>query len=267
MKTYNIYRRIGALSTYAPLILFFMFISSSCSKNNDPDQEIDIPTDEKMFNRLITVSNFGESLPEGAKPDSEQEPIFFSLEQNQAVNQTLKRTNRWDLSFSSVYRSYIGGNNGSNKDNFGFGGPGLGAIMLVKKKFEDVVDIPTNESFNTLSTAFGPDENGDIGDKIGWYLYDFSGLLVRDGTFDNEHIAYALDKELPITTTNGTKKTIEPRTIIVRTAKGNYAKIRIRSLYKNELIRDNWKRKTEKPFFTFDYVLVKAGSTKFEIKN
>ncbi|WP_164108212.1 MULTISPECIES: HmuY family protein [Sphingobacterium] len=263
----NSSRRTYTISPYVLLLLLFASIGSSCSKNNNPDQEVDIPTDEKMFNRLITVSNFGESLPEGAKPDSEQEPIFFSLEQNQAISQTLKRTNRWDLSFSSVYRSYVGGNNGSNKDNFGFGGPGLGAVFLVKKKFEDVIDIPTNENFSTLSVAFGPDENGDIGDKIGWYLYDFSGLLVRDGTFDNEHIAYALDKELSITTTNGTKKTIEPRTIIVRTAKGNYAKIRIRSLYKNELDRDKWKRKTEKPLFTFDYVLAKAGSTKFEIKN
>ncbi|SMG28544.1 HmuY family protein [Sphingobacterium psychroaquaticum] len=252
---------------YTIVMCLLVLTGSSCSKNNDTTPDDETPTDEHMFNRLITVSNFGESLPEGAAPDSEQEPIFFSLEQNQAVNQSLKRTNRWDLSFSSVYRSYVGGNNGSDKFNFGFGGPGQGAVLLVKKKFEDVIDIPKSEKFNTLSDAFGPDENGDIGQTIGWYLYDFSGLLVRDGEFDNQHIAYALHEELPITTTNGVKKTIEPRTIILRTAKGNYAKIRIRSLYKNELKKENWKRKTEKPFFTFDYVLAKAGSTKFEIKN
>lgn len=267
MRTYNLRRRKCLVLPYLLFLFLLIAIGSSCSKSNDPDQDIDVPTDEKMFNRLITVSNFGESLPEGTKPDSEQEPIFFSLEQNKAIDQTLKRTNRWDISFSSVYRSYIGGNNGSNKNNFGFGGPGLGAVLLVNKKFEEVIDIPTNGNFSTLSVAFGPDENGDIGDGIGWYLYDFNGLLVRDGQFDNQHIAYALDKELVITTANGTKKTVEPRTIIVRTAKGHYAKIRIRSLYKNELDRDKWKRKTEKPFFTFDYVLAKAGSTKFEIKN
>ncbi len=265
MRHYTLSTVPAAIARYGLLFFFLIAISTSCSKSSSPDPDPEPPTDENMFNRLITVSNFGEALPEGTKPDSEQDPIFFSLEQNKPTDQAYRRTNRWDLSFSSVYRSYVGGNNGTNKDNFGFGGPGQGAVLLVEKKFEDVIDIPKNEEFNTLSVAFGPDNNGQLSDKIGWYLYDFDGLLVRDGTFDNEHIAYALDREL-IITKNGKKITVNPRTIILRTAKGNYAKIRIRSLYKNEVDRDKWKRKTEKPYFTFDYVLAKAGSTKFEIK-
>lgn len=62
---------------YTIVMCLLVLTGSSCSKNNDTTPDDETPTDEHMFNRLITVSNFGESLPEGAAPDSEQEPIFF----------------------------------------------------------------------------------------------------------------------------------------------------------------------------------------------
>lgn len=252
---------------------FLLFITgfTACSKSNEPtpEPEPEPEISETMFNKLIQVRNFGEDLPEGTAPDSDQTPIFFSLEENKATDQAYRRTNRWDISFAGIYRSYLGGNNGTNggiSPSYGANGSGVGGIMIVEKAFDEVVDIPADNQFKIGRNVVSTDDNGDMGNGVGWYLYDFGGTLVRDGAYDNAHVAYALDEPLEITLPNGEKKTVQPRTVIVRTARGNYAKIRMRSIYKNKLDRDSWKRNDEKPYFSFDYVLAKKGSTKFEVK-
>lgn len=252
------------------LSILFLVSFSACSKSDPtPEPDPDPIISDGMFNRLIEVRNFGESLPEGTAPDSDQSPIFFSLEENKATDQTYRRTNRWDISFAGIYRSYLAGNNGNGggvSPNYGAGGPGVGGIMIVEKSFDEVVDIPADELFKTERNVISTDDNGDMGNGVGWYLYDFGGTRVRDGAYDNAHIAYALDEALEITLPNGEKKTVKPRTVIVRTGRGNYAKIRMRSIYKDKLERDSWKRNDEKPYFSFDYVLAKKGSSKFEVK-
>lgn len=252
------------------LSLLFIVNFSACSKSDptpEPDPDPIIP--ETMFNRLIEVRDFGEDLPAGAAPDSDQDPIYFSLEENKPADVSYRRTNRWDLSFAGIYRSYLGGNNGTGggiSPSFGAGGAGAGGIMIVEKSFDEVVDIPADNEFKVGRNVISTDDNGDMGNGIGWYLYDFGGTRVRDGAYDNAHIAYALDTPLDITLPNGEKKTVQPRTVIVRTARGNYAKIRMRSIYKNKLDRDTWRRNDEKPYFSFDYVLAKKESTKFEME-
>ncbi|WP_219847871.1 HmuY family protein [Sphingobacterium gobiense] len=253
----------------ASLSLLFMASLTACNKSDPaPEPEVDPVIPETMFNRMIEVRNFGEDLSDGAAPDSDQEPIYYSLEENKPVAVSYRRTNRWDISFAGIYRSYLGGNSGRGggvSPNYGAGGPGVGGIMIVEKSFDEVVDIPDDNVFKTERNVISTDDNGDMGNGIGWYLYDFGGTRVRDGAYDNAHIAYALDKPLEITLPNGGKKTVQPRTVIVRTARGNYAKIRMRSIYKNKLERDSWKRNDDKPYFSFDYVLAKKGSAKFEI--
>lgn len=249
------------------LSLLFVVVFGRCSKS-DPAPEPEPAIPETMFNRLIEVRNFGEDLPVGSAPDSDQDPIYYSLEENKPADISHRRTNRWDLSFAGIYRSYLAGNNGNGtgvSPNYGLNGPGVGGIMIVEKSFDEVVDIPADAEFKIQRNVVGPDINGDMSDAIGWYLYDFGGTRVRDGAYGNAHIAYALDEPLDITLPNGEKKTVSPRTVIVRTARGNYAKVRMRSLYKNKLERDTWKRNDEKPYFSFDYVLAKKGSTKFEV--
>lgn len=231
------------------LFIFLLLAFTSCKKDNADTTPDNTST---LFNKLIVVRNFGESLPAGSEPLTDQSPIYYSLETNAATPVEYKRTSRWDISFSSTYRSFMGGNNGTDNANLGVGGPGKGGIMIVTKNFEEVTDIPSDDQFKTGSALIGTDDSGAFGAGIGYYLYDFDGTKKGDGSYDKQHVAYVLQ---------------EKRTIIVRTAKGNYAKIKMQSIYKDMLDPSTWLRSSPHPFFSFEYVLAKAGSTKFTIEN
>ena len=237
-------------SRWIILLLFVGIFVAACSKDSTEEPEPTKPAEtDTMFNRLITVRNFGEALPEGSSPDDSQSPIYYSLETNSAVPLAYQKTDRWDLSFQGIFRSFIGGNNKA-KGNLGEGGPGVGGIMIVKQDFDEVTDIPPDSQFKTGNAVVGTDDAGDFGQGVGYYIYDFSGGIFGDGSFEKQHVAYVMQ---------------EGRTIIVKTARGNYAKIQMLSLYKDMLDPATWTRYSPAPFFTFRYVLAKAGSTKFEI--
>jgi len=244
--------KITKSSNLLKFIAIFVFLTllGACSKSDpkiepEPNPEIS----EGMFNRLITVKNFGEELPAGSLPTTAQSSIYYSLEQNKAITPDYRLTARWDISFAGIYRSFINCNNSSNGD--GIGGPGKGGIFLVKKKFEDVVDIPSDAEFRRGEKPYGTDDSGAFGEGLGWYLYDFGGDIKGGGAENKKHVCYP----------------IEEHTLVVRTANGNYAKIKIQSIYKDLLDPKDWYKTSPTPFFTFQYVLAKAGSTKFEIKN
>jgi len=232
-------------------VLAFLIVLGSCSKSEPAavEPEPDPVAPEAMFNRLITVKNFGEDLPAGSAPNTAQSPIYYSLEQNKAVTPDYKLTARWDISCSEIYRSFINCNNTAN--GFGKGGPGKGGILIVKKKFEDVIDIPSDAEFRKGEKAYGTDDSGAFGEGLGWYLYDFDGVIKGGGAENKKHVCYP----------------IESNTLIVRTAQGNYAKIKIQSIYKDLLDPKDWFKDSPTPFFTFQYVIAKAGSSKFVIAN
>jgi len=142
-------------------VLAFLIVLGSCSKSEPTvvEPEPDPVAPEAMFNRLITVKNFGEDLPAGSAPTTAQSPIYYSLEQNKAVTPDYKLTARWDISCSEIYRSFINCNNTAN--GFGKGGPGKGGILIVKKKFEDVIDIPSDAEFRKGEKAYGTDDCQD----------------------------------------------------------------------------------------------------------
>ena len=243
-------RTITILKPFLSSKIIFLFLLSvsfqSCEKQAvKPEEKPDPIENEAQFNRLIRVSNYGEALPEGSAPTSDQSAIYFNLESNIAINPDFKQSNRWDISFSGIYRSFLNCN--SEKT----GGTGKGAILLVKQKFEDVIDIPDEKLFRKGEKPYGTDDSGDFGEGLGWYIYDFTGAIKGDGTEAKTHICYP----------------IPDRTLIIKTAKGNYAKIRILSIYKDLLNPKDWLKNSPKPYFTFEYVLVKAGSKTFEIKN
>jgi hypothetical protein len=232
----------------------------SCSKSsNDPDPSD--PVSDTIFNRVITVLNYGEEL-EGDAPTTMQKPVFFSLEKNASVNPDYVRTDRWDLSFSALYRSFLGGNNGTNQKNFGAGGPGKGGVLCIEKAFEELTDIPDDALFKTGSALIGTDDHGAFGEGVGYYLYDFGGGIVGDGSYDKQHVAYCLGNG--VTTNDGTK--IPPRTIVLKTARGHYAKIKMMSVYKDLLNPSTWTRNAPHMYFSFQYVLAKAGSKNFSVK-
>ena len=231
-------------------VLAFLIVLGACSKSEPTvEPEPDPVTPETMFNRLITVKNFGEDLPAGSAPTTEQSPIYYSLEQNKAVTSDYQRTARWDISFSNIYRSFINCNNSAY--DFGKGGPGKGGILIVEKKFEDVIDIPSDAEFRKGEQPYGPDNSGDMGTGLGWYVYDFNAIHKGGGAENKKPVCDPIGED----------------TLIVRTANGNYAKVKIQSIYKDLLDPKDWYRTSPAPYFTFQYVLAKAGSTKFTIAN
>lgn len=232
------------------ILSLFSSLSLGCSKEEEPETE-PVEAGSAPYNKLITVSNFGEALPAGSEPLDNLSPIYFSLENRTAAPVEYRKTNRWDLSFSSTYRSFMGGNNGTDKNNFGADGPGKGGILILEKNFDEVIDIPADNLFKSGSALIGTDDAGAFGQGLGYYIYDFDGRIQGDGSYDKQHVAYVFQSN---------------RTIVVRTAKGNYAKIKMLSIYKDLLDPATWKRDSPHPFFSFQYVLAVAGSKKFEIK-
>ncbi len=257
-QSFNLTKRFTA----APLFLLLMLMAAACSKKDtpQPDPQPEEKTNPTAFYKLQRVENFAATTDDNAAVIPAT--VFFSLENNAGVIPDYAKTNRWDIAFGGLYNSFLSGNNGSDKFNYGYGATGKGGILILTKSFDKVTDVPADADFKTVSDVTGPDDAGDYGAGTGWYLYDFNGTRVRDGAYSNQHIAYALSNGL--TLKNGTQ--LSPRTVVVRTAKGDYAKIRMISCYKDAFSIEKWSRDVPHMYFTFEYVMVPAGSKKFEIK-
>lgn len=243
-------------------ILLIAVCTFGCKKSDviEPEPEVTEPTTTIAYNKLLRVENFAATLRDDAT--TTPPTIYFSLEGKAAVTTDYAKTNRWDVAFGGLYNSFLSGNNGSATTNYGYGTSGKGGILILEQAFDDVTDVPADALFKTGKDVVGTDDAGDYGVGMGWYLYDFNGLKVGDGSYDKQHVAYALSTAL--TLANGT--VIKPRTVVVKTAKGNYAKIKMISCYKDAFTLAQWSRDVPHMYFTFEYVLVPAGSTKFEIK-
>lgn len=238
--------RISYIWIYSLVVLLAI---TSCTKKGSTD-ETGTPAVDTIYGKRITVVNLAPPVTGDEDPTSTtRPPLYFSLEDNKTVPAEYAKTNRWDISFTGIYNSFLSGNNGSNSGNLGFGGPGKGGIYLVQQPFQEVIQIPADNLFKTGNSVYGTDDSGDFGAGLGWYLYDFGGTIRGDGSYDKQHVVYP----------------IANRIMIVKTAKGNYAKIRMLSLYKDETDPSKWKRNTPHPYYTFEYVLIKSGATGFPI--
>lgn len=250
-------------SRWVILLLLTGSFTMSCSKDEATEQEPEIPAETGFvtYNKLHRVENFAVETDD-KNPTETKSAAYFSLETKKETPANYAKTARWDMGFNGLYNSFISGNNGIEGNNLGYGGAGVGGIMIVEKPFNEVTDVPTDAEFNTKVAAVGTDGKGAFGQGIGWYLYDFGGNIIGDGSYDKMHVAYALSEST--TMKDGTE--LKARTLIVRTAKGNYAKVKMISCYKDAFTADKWFRTTPHMFFTFEYVIVPKGSTKFEIK-
>ncbi|WP_437919341.1 HmuY family protein [Sphingobacterium sp. LRF_L2] len=256
------------LQKYLLMMLIFIFgIMASCSKDDpitETEEEIVEEEEETVdygnFYKLIRVENFAATTEDNST--TAPPTIFYSLESNKDISSDYKKTRTWDLAFGGLYNSFLSANNGTHSSNNGYGTAAVGGILILEEAFDAVVDIPEDSQFKTGVDLFGTDINGDLGNGIGWYFYDFDGILVRDGAYDNAHVAYALADTL--TLANGNK--VKPRTLVIKTAKGNYAKLKMVSCYKDAFKQEEWFRNTPHMYFTFEYVMVPSGSSKFEVK-
>lgn len=229
--------------------------------DTDIDQTDTITVTSGNYYKLLRVENFQGDTTD-TDPTAPKTTIYYSLDAKTVRPLSYQKTTKWDLAFAGLYNSFLSANNGSDVKNYGYATAAAGGILIVKKSFESVIEVPADSLFKTGNDVVGTDNAGAFGVGTGWYLYDFSGNIVGDLSYDKQHVCYALGNG--VTLSNGDK--IEPRTIVVRTAAGNYAKIKMISVYKNAFTSDKWFRNTPHMYYTFEYVMVPKGSTSFEIK-
>lgn len=222
-------------------------ILAACSKN---DKDESAPP-AGNYNKLITVSNFN------GDTTTSKTVIYYSLEQEKAGSPRNLKSADWDVAFGGNANSSISGNFGADVDEnttAGKGGPGKGGVLIIDKPFDQVTRVPDGAVFITTSGGVGLDTAGMFGTTTGWCVYDFAGVLrATKGIGGNN-----------ATTQKHTVWARPDRTIIVRTASGNYAKLKITSMYKDAPAEPV--TGTERPYFHFQYILAAPGSTDFTIK-
>lgn len=254
------------------LVLGLPLLVLSCSKGSEARPE-EIPVKgepaKEVTTGVYTVVNI--NLDTATNGNSTAKTFYYSLETNRIVPEAERQTANWDIAFLGTYNSSLSANNGSAQYSVGYGGPGKGGLYLVQNEAIDaqyydkankkIKSIPSrslfDQAFNTVTTAVSDDQyltNGFVqldhfqGSEDGWAWYDFYGELFPDAPGDTkQHVAYAL-----------------PRPILVRTAKGNYAKVVIYSLYKDA--PENPTRSNKPGFINFKFAIQKNGSKDLNIK-
>lgn len=252
LKLKQTFRSIAILGITASVLFV------SCSKDSDVTPDSTEEIDGVTFYKMFRVENYAVETDDN-NPTVPKTAVLYSLEESKDIPLSNIKTTRWDITFNGLYNSFISGNNGKDDKNSGYGSNGVGGILIVKKAYDEVVDIPSDIEFKTGGGLIGTDDAGSFGQGTGWYLYDFGASVVATG-YDKQHVAYALGN--PLKLLDGS--TLPARTIIVRTAKGNYAKIKMISCYKDALTPDLWFRTTPHMYFTFEYTLAPKGSLKFK---
>ncbi|SFN32207.1 hypothetical protein SAMN05428949_2415 [Chitinophaga sp. YR627] len=260
-------------------LMVAVVLCSACGKVydlNGVDWEADVPPSDSVFNREIQILNLGAHLPDGHQPLDDTDPMFFSLERFGSIGIGYRSTDRWDLAFSGMARANITANNGA-KSGFGYGTSAVGGLVVLDAAFDDVTEIPDDSQFKYPGQT-GLDDQGAFGQPLGHVVYTFEGNFLRPDIMkdiDNpdpaiqvqvnkyRHMIYCLSQET--VKTFKSVRTLRPRTIIIKTAKGNYAKMETQSLYDG--IMDAMQMRRDKgikmPVYSFRYVLAKAGEKRF----
>ena len=156
--------------------------------------------------------------------------LYFSFQTNTAVaiEDAEKKSLKWDIAFTGPYNSEVYVNNGSNPNNPGFEGPGLGAVVVIEKPYNDVHEAPDDAAFQTANLS-----------KIGWDAGNGKGWFY-----------YSLDNHIMVPIRN--------RTFVLRTATGKYAKLELINAYRGNppVVTDMF---WPAPYFTFRYFVQEDG--------
>lgn len=239
----------------------------SCKKETEeaPDPSAEKPVETGVYFLSNLVADSAATYATGAKP------FYFSLEEGKIIPSAQAQTANWDICFNGTYNSNVCANNGSISTSPGYGGPGKGGIYMVvhhdldaiyyKAPGQPIKTVPARSLFDqaftkvtTASIAEGKWETDAIvgldyfqSSTPGWAWYDFYGELFPSRPADSvAHVAYAL-----------------PRSLIIKTAKGNYAKIQIYSFYKDA--PETPTRSNKPGFITMKYAIQKDGSQNLAI--
>ncbi len=159
------------------------------------------------------------------KPAQGDTITYFSLRDNKVVAKSEINATNWDIAFRRT-SIYV---------NAPEMGTGNGGAFLMNGIFEDLEAVPNDSVFYTTNTLSVPPI--PIGSGKGWYNYDGAKLEItpRPGVF-----------------------------IVIRTADGKYAKLKILSYYKGypDNIPSDVMQRTDKTY-SFKYVYQADGSKSF----
>lgn len=255
------------MKKYLPLAAIALLLAA-CSKDNDDQPQ---PEDDGLVKTgVYSVANLVADT--SAASSGGADTLYFSLEQNKAISKSRAQTADWDVAFVGIYNSTIVANNGTASNSPGFGGPGKGGLYLalnsaiesqyynstplkpnfipgkslIDQAFSEVKQVPVADNNIAGNAAIGLDHF--FGTSDGWGFYDFYGTMYPDRPADEKaHVVYAL-----------------PRTIIVRTAKGRYAKLVIYSFYKDAPADPDRSHKTG--YISFKYAIQMDGSKQLDIQ-
>jgi hypothetical protein len=217
------------------LIATAAVVFSACKENNPVVNNGPGARDYSVSvsGKIVTVKNLDADTILGfsvfGQPYGAGKYTFFSLVSNSRVNSADSATANWDIAFRG---SRILVNNGTS-------GPANGGGFVFAEGFDGVNSVPADSTFridnNTTNTYAIPNSRGSS-----WYNYDDQSTLLT---------------------------TIPGKTLIIRTANGNYAKLEIINYYKGgttpSSTASNDVKAYDSRFYTFRYTYQPDGTTNF----
>ncbi|WDF69642.1 HmuY family protein [Sphingobacterium oryzagri] len=264
---------------------FALFVLSltACADKGEPVEPVpvlpELPAITVTSSGTYSVTNLpGDTTQtmagQAVTSDGNFQTIYYSLEDGRAIPKEYAATDKWDIAFAGIYNSSIWANHGEiqfedGTKGPGFGSTGRGGLYLVVDSEVDskyynsnthkpnVLPIPftyLDEAYNKITEVPAAAQaqllsNGYLnldhflGSGNGYAFYDFYGTMYP-GNSKKAHVVYNM-----------------ARPIIIKTAKGNWAKIIIYSFYKNK--PEDPDRDHQAPFISFQYTILKDKSTNF----
>jgi hypothetical protein len=261
-------KHISVWQYIAMCVIALLF--TACSKSNDPEPkpEPEPPVETGIKTGIYTQVNLESKVTHEATS-----PVFyFSLDQNKAIPASQVLSDNWDIAFKGMNGNELAINNGKAQYSPGYGGPGKGGIYMVIDPAIDAQyydapgkapkSLPTKAMFEqafdnvkTVSITEDKFKTNDVygldyfsGSTAGWMYYDFYGTMFPDRpAAEKSHVVYAF-----------------PRTFIIRTAKGKYAKLIVYSIYKDAPVDPD--RSNIVGFLNFKFAIQQDGSKNLDIK-
>jgi hypothetical protein len=251
-----------------PIAVTVMCMLAACSKSSDDKATPAEPTGESVKTGVYVINNM--MADTAANSANSAATIYYSLEQNKIIPASQAQTAGWDIAFTGIYNSSIAPNNGKAPNSPGFGGPGQGAVYLLRDQAVEPQFLNTTNnqpskvpiaqnlfdiSFSNIKSVTTPDADFQTNDYIGldhflgtgygYAFYDFYGVLFPKNV-KKAHIVYTY-----------------PRTVLVKTAKGKFAKVQLLSVYKDSPSDPDRDNKTG--YLSFRYAIQMDGSKNLDI--
>ncbi|WP_018675664.1 HmuY family protein [Riemerella columbina] len=155
------------------------------------------------------------------------EYVLYNLKKNEVVASDQKETTKWDIGFNGT-TIIVNGGSARNKE-------AKGAALVVNKAYEEVKEAPADSEMKRDDMVDGEVKLAITkGSGNGWYNYDISSHVI-----------------IPI----------KNRTIVIKTADGKYAKMKITSYYKDA--PENPTMTTPSGYYHFTYAYQTNGSKTF----